>query len=434
MFRWVCAPFEFLCRRWIASLVVLLIVAAGVVGGGHAWAAYQFAQAQAAVDEDRFADARTHLWWCLRLWPRSADTRLFAARLERLAMNFPAAAAYLEDCQALQKGPSDATQLEWLCLRAEGGDLEKLEPGLLKTIREGGQGTELFLEALARASLRANRPNKARLYLNEVVRREPGSARAWHLLGSVYDHLSAPEAAISAYRKVVELQPKRWRAELRLASLYLVTKQPAEARPYLQHLKEEHLADREVRMALVQLALMESKDREARDELDRLLAEGPKDADALLIKGQLECEDGNPAAGEVCLKQALDLRPTSVSILWQYYRCLQQQGGRVKEASAILERHQSITQATRRLDQLMHHDLGTSSADPRLLMEAGELFHKVGNDEQAVEFYYRALRSDPRCTEAHRALAEHFTTSGDEARAAQHRAELSKSNSQPPAP
>ena len=221
MFGSVGAPLRFLRRRWRFALAAFLLVGGAVVTGGHAWAVHEWDKAHTALDEGRVDDALGHLRWCLRFWPRSAPTYLFAARLERLALNFPAAAAYLKRCQQLQGGPTEATQAEWLCLRAEGGELDDLEPGLWKAVRAGGPFTTLYLEALARASFRLHRLSKVRLYVNLWMEQDPSSVRALMFSAAVSELQFAPQQAALAYQKVLELQPQHWRARLQLANVYL---------------------------------------------------------------------------------------------------------------------------------------------------------------------------------------------------------------------
>jgi tetratricopeptide (TPR) repeat protein len=426
MFGWVGACLRFLRRRWLFALGALFLVGGAVVAGGHLWAMSEWEKAQAALDEARFDDARGHLLGCMRLWPWSTSTCLVAARLERLALNFPAAAARIKRCQQLQGGPAEATQAEWLCLRLEGGELDQLEPGLWKAVQARGPFTTLYLEALARASFRAHRLSKVRRYVNLWLENDPNSVRALMSSAAIHELQFAPTHAAAAYQKVLQLRPQHRRARLQLANLYLSLKQPEEAELHLQQLQREQGGQHEVDVALAYLYVLQGKDQEATALLDRLLQQDPADAEALVLRGQLECEAGRPARGERLLEEAVKLRPKNPAALWQYYSCLQQQGGRVEEARAIYKRHQALTQATNRLTQLLREELEMRLTDPDLLAEAGLLFAEIGHEQEGVEFFYRALHNDPGCVKAHRALMEHFTRTGDKERAAQHRDELSR--------
>jgi tetratricopeptide (TPR) repeat protein len=358
------------------------------------------------------------------VWPRSVSTHLFAARLERLAQNYPLAADYLERAQELQQGPSDASQLEWLCLRAEAGDVKELELGMRTAIAAGDPGATLMLEALARTSFRRHHLGMVLYYVNLWLDRDPRSVRAWVLAAATYDLRSSPAAAVFAYKKVLELQPQRWRARLQLATMYLLQHQSEEAGTLLQQLKEEHGAEHDVELALARWYRLMSRDEDAKEVLHRLLLQAPVEPAALLLLGQLECEDGNPARGETFLKQALAFCPKDTDMLWWYYRCLQQQGGRLQEAREIYDRYVTLNNATHRLHELLETDVNMRLTDPAVLTEIGQLFESIGYEEQAIEFYYRALRADRRFLRAHKALQTHFTRIGDSERAAEHEREV----------
>jgi Tfp pilus assembly protein PilF len=409
-------------------------VSGAAVAGGHLWGMAELARAEAALDEARFDDARGHLRWCLRLWPLSTSTHLFAAHLERLGQNFPQAAAYLERCQELQGGATEATQAEWLCLRTEGGELDKNEAGLLQAVQAGGPFTALYLEALARANYRLHRLSKVRICINLWLKEDPQSVRAWMFSAAIHELQLSPEGAAAAYLKVLEMRPRHWRARLRLANVYLYQKQPEEAAVHLQHVQREHAADRDVAVALAHLYVLQNKDREAAEQLDCLLQQDPSDADVLLLRGQLECEAGHPDRGAPLLDQAVQLRPKNAAALWQYYRCLQQQGGRVAEAKAIHQRYKTAADAIQRLTDILHNDMEMRLEDPELLTEAGRLFGEIGQEQAGVEFFYRALHSDPGFIKAHRALVDHFAKTGDTARAAQHRDALTRLERPSPRP
>jgi tetratricopeptide (TPR) repeat protein len=255
---------------------------------------------------------------------------------------------------------------------------------------------------------------------------DPSSVRALMFSAAVHELQLTPKQAAINYQKVLQLQPQHWRARLQLATAYLYLKQPQEAAPHLQQLQREQGGRREVAAARAHLYVLQGKDEEAIELLDRLLQQDPSDADVLVLRGQLECEAGRPAAGARLLEQAVKLRPKSPAALWQYYRCLQQQGGRLEEARAIHKRYQALTQAMGRLTQLLNDELEMRLTDPDLLTEAGLLFAEIGHEQEGVEFFYRALHNYPGCIKAHRALMEHYTRAGDKDRAAQHRDELTR--------
>jgi predicted Zn-dependent protease len=85
---------------WTA--LVALVVAAGAGIGVWQYALYQWRAAELAVKEDRPAEAQDRLKFCLRVWPRSPDVHLLAARAARLAGDLSDAETHLNRCIELQ--------------------------------------------------------------------------------------------------------------------------------------------------------------------------------------------------------------------------------------------------------------------------------------------------------------------------------------------
>src|SRR5262249_15262286 len=111
-----------------------------------------------AMNEERYEDARAALRFCLDVWPRNASSLRLAARIERLAGRYLEAEEYLEKCEALEKEPTEPTQMERILLRAETGELDVVAPALWQLVEENHPESRAILRTLARACLRLSRP------------------------------------------------------------------------------------------------------------------------------------------------------------------------------------------------------------------------------------------------------------------------------------
>jgi predicted Zn-dependent protease len=409
--------------RWVIGSLGLLFGLSLL--GGHLWARHQFAEARTALDEDRFDDARQHLAWCLRLWPWDAEVRLFAARLERTAGDFAAAAGYLNECEKLQ-GSSSATQFEEVLLRAENGEPADAEATLRSAVTSEPREASLILEVLARLAMRERRLGKAQDALEKWLQHDPESARAWYWLGWVHQQRGARREATEAYRHALQLQPNRWRAAVSLVNLSLDRNQSNAAAPYLGQLRATRPEQPEVLIASARFHALRSEEDEARRDLDRLFEAHPDHVEGLVLRSKIECEAGTPDVGETFARRALDLRPKEIEALYQYYRCLQLQPGRQKEATGILARHESLRHDRDRLDELLRTDLEEAPDAAEVCAEVARLLQRLGNDAAAVDWYYRALRRNPRMEQVHEALMRHFEKVGDVERATEHRDELAR--------
>ncbi len=147
-------------------------------------------QARQAVAEARYPDALAHARACLRVRPSSAEAHLLVARVERLTGNFPEAEHHLNECVRLQQGASEATQLEWVLLRAQGGEVDVVAPGLLACVEQGHPETPMILETLAWAYIRQMRFRPALACLNRLLTRGPDTAHVLDWRGLVHERLA----------------------------------------------------------------------------------------------------------------------------------------------------------------------------------------------------------------------------------------------------
>ena len=84
-----------------------------------------------------------------------------------------------------------------------------------------------------------------------------------------------------------------------------------------------------------------------------------------------------------------------------------------------------ITADYRRLKKLTTNQLERSRMNPTTTSEVGEIFLRLGQERQGVEWLHRALNLDPNCLRAHTALIKHYQATGQPAKAAEHRRYLS---------
>src|SRR5262249_32260718 len=116
-------------RRPRTAALVLALVAfvLGAVWAGYGVAFLQWKDARQAVKENRPADAKRSLDFCLIVWPRSTSVHLLAARAARLEGDFDRAESHLNRCLKLNPSARDAVQLEFLLMRVQAGDVGEVE-------------------------------------------------------------------------------------------------------------------------------------------------------------------------------------------------------------------------------------------------------------------------------------------------------------------
>jgi tetratricopeptide (TPR) repeat protein len=404
------------------------------VGAVYFWADYQFRQARKALRQDRLDDARRHIQLCLWVWSRGPATHLLAARIERTRGNFIEAEQHLKEATRLQGGSSEATQLEWVLMRAQAGELDELSGGLRECLEAKHPDSAAILETLARVYMRETRLGYAKVCLDRWIELEPEAGHAYYWRGWVWERLNNPHGARDDYQRALELAPWRWDIQLRLAEMSVADNSPTAALPYLRPLMQTHADDPQVMTTWAGYLMLKGKTDEAQQVLDQVLQAHPDDLGALLQRGRLAFETSGPEKAEGYLRRALAIRPTHPDVLFQLSRVLQRIPGRATEAEEIMARTEQLKADQTRLQTLLRMPSVPPSEQAAWTSELGTLFIRLGEDMTGLEWLHRALREDPQCGPAHEALARYYEAHGQPAKAAPHRKAAGHSTSRSPAP
>lgn len=149
---------------------------------------------------------------------------------------------------------------------------------------EGRSGAEdearLRVEEAAAAHAEG-RPEDARKALRRALKRQPDSAEAWLQLGEIEAELGRPKAALAAWRRVPELDPRRGReVHARIAATFAALGRAREHETWLRGLLGRAPEEPSARIALAQALAARGAVDEAVAELRGALERDPDDLDA----------------------------------------------------------------------------------------------------------------------------------------------------------
>jgi tetratricopeptide (TPR) repeat protein len=403
-----------------------LLVAAGLVAvigwtvygaAWGLWADHHFRAAQRALDRDDLDQGRAHLKLCLEVRPRNPDVLFLLARTERRLGTFDDAEYHLVACER-HGGDPEAVALERLLRRAQNGDLAGVETFLENSGLTDNADLVAIYEALSQGYLKTFRLPLAVNALNQWLALEPQRVRALLWRGKALDRLRSSAQALRDFRRAVELAPDNPEALRLLGEGLLQASAPREALAHYLRLREMEPGDPEVALGLARCRLALGELDPARNLLDVLLAEYPRNGEALALRGRLELDLARPAQAEPLLRRAVALVPYSREAVYNFVRCLNQlkAGGQVSAA-----REEELKRWTDRLDQIqvIQKQLGSLTArmkdaprDAGLRCEAGKVFLDMGNVHEGLRWLESALQEDPAHAGTHRLLRDHYRASG----------------------
>jgi len=226
-------------------------------------------------------------------------------------------------------------------------------------------------------------------------------------------------AAIGDYTQALAIDPEKDNIRLRLAEILLQQNRAQDALEHLQKLRERQPGNSGVGVSLARCRRRLGQVEEARQLLDQLLAERPRDVEALSERGALALELGQTIDAESRLRAALSQDPHNRQVNYHLCQCLQRLG-KHDEAQTYLAKLRQIDDELKRMGQVVG-EVMKRPHDPALRYEAGVIFLRNGKPEDGLHWLITALQEDPRHRPTHQALAEYYERIGNQEQAARHR-------------
>lgn len=370
------------------------------------------AEGRQALADRQYARARERFQRYLDSRPADPPVLLLAARAARLNREYTLARDYLGRCEAAGGDP-EQIQIERALVSVELGD-DSLIPPLRERASRNDELAAVILEVLIQHDLNTYQLASAREGFTRYLSLRPDDLHALLGRGFVWERFLSFSDALEDYRRAVAAHPHSERARLKLAETLLVAGTPDEALTHFRWLVERFPDMPPARLGLARCHRRLGRPEEAVRLLDALLREFPNHGETLCERGEIELDQGRPAAAEPFLRAAAISRPYDRRIQYAFYRCLLQLERR-DEAAAIDARIRQLDADLRRLDALRDEVIQRPN-DPDLRYEGGILFLRNGEREEGIRWLRLALRLDPHHQPAQNALSAALSNTTDASR------------------
>ncbi len=437
-------PARWYRSKWGIAVLAGLLVAAGF-GLRSAYEELQvYRAAQAALDAiDRrdYDQAIAHLDYCLSVYPRSGQYHFDKARALIRAGQLRQGEESLRAAEKYQWVP-EAIQMERMLIQAKSGNLEGVENYLFSAVEADHPEKKFLIETLAQVSYTQYAIARALRYTQRWLELEPNRAEVYAFHGEVLDRLRIIGSTIEAYRKAVELAPKRVDYRHRLGELLLQGNLPREAVAEFDRLlalldQDPELPPRTpsgsvdspeaIRSLYRQLALL-GKGRAllelgepaaAKELIDTYLRTHPNDPIALASRGQAELDLGNLQQAVEWYRRSMRKPPYELDRVYSFVRALEL-AKLDDEAKLWREKRDRLDADLKRLAHLAR-TIALSDGEPDLRVEAGEILLRNAMEAEGVRWIESALRFDPLHEAAHRTLAAYYAQNNQPEEASYHR-------------
>jgi tetratricopeptide (TPR) repeat protein len=425
LFRPLVFSIRWALRHFLISLFSLVAVAAfAYFFALPALAEHWFHKAQERLEQDKLEEATEEIEKALRLQPRNPNYLRLAARIDRLAARFLEARQRLQLCVQLEKqaGGSAETQLEWLLVRAEMGEVDDVVDDLHKLVMQKHPESEHIIETLARAYVREARYGPAERELLYWVLIYPASAKAFEWRGMVREQVGQYDSALLDYRQAVELNPNRFRGRLLLVQMLFTSLKLDEIGPHLQVLLQMEPNNRNVLYFKANLMYEQGKKpAEIHPILVKVLEADPNEPNALLLMSKVEIDLKQYAEAEEHLQRILAADESNAAACFAMAECLRNQRGRTAEQLDFQKRHETINARNARLQSLLKTAPSGTANDLGRMVELGELLIWSKQENQGAYWLFKVLDKDPNNVKALELMADYYERHGMENKAKAHR-------------
>lgn len=413
-------------RRPRTTLSVGLLVLLGVgAGGAYGYVRYHRRAGEAALAANNPAAARPHLDKALAVWPwsRSVEGHRLAGRAARMVGDFAAAEAHLNRALKLNDGATQGVQVEYLLLRAQTGDIDRVATPLFELCEAGHPDGPVIFDTLSLAYLQALRFKLAWTCATRWLELYPDTPKAYLLRGFALERLNNYKAAAADYHRALALNPDDVTARLRVAEMLIEDKQTPEAIPHLERLIRLAPDDPRVQSRLGMCRVLEGKPEEARRLMEAGAARLPADPALAVALAQLDVQEGRGAEAEARLRKVLAGDRADTEARYTLAPALRLQG-KTGEAEAELKLYEKYKTMVERSNHLLREVPDRPDAPVADLGELGELLLGMGRDRQGVEWLERALEKDQSHQPTLKALAAYYEGKGDATQAAAYKARI----------
>jgi tetratricopeptide (TPR) repeat protein len=389
--------------RWFVAAIGLAIL------GGVAWSVRAdhlrqsaiIDRAKTALRDRDLESARDSITAYLIRRPDDPEALLIAARCARKRKEDVGARDALRRYR-LRGGDASVADVESLLIDLMRGDLRSV-PLLRQRAEEDDETALEILEVLIQYDIDTYQLWSAIHGLTHYLRVRPDDLHALLGRGFVWERFLYFQDALKDYRAAAAAHPQSRRARLKLAQTLLVVGTPADALIPFGELEASDPIDIEVQLGLARCDRMLANPAEARKRLQALRTGKNPGGEVFLEYGHLEQDEGRLPEAESLFRKAVELLPYDRRTHFALYRCLVEMD-RVAEATVVNDRVRQIDSDLSRLDRIRQDILRTPD-HVGLRCEGARLFLRNGERPEGLRWYRHALKVDPSCEEARKALA-----------------------------
>lgn len=390
------------------------------IDGDPSDATHRHGLAQALMAQEKYAEALAQFKKLTQLEPNSADNYLRMAELQRRLGQYDDAQASLTHAQQLAPGSLEVLYHQALLDEDQNhyDQAAKLLSDALASIRaQGGNqpninALAILYEQLGRAySLGHNYPAAIDTFQDMSKVSPEAAVRARLLLIDSYRADHQIDKAIDEAKQGLAQSPKDQDLTISLALLYGEKSDTATATQLLHGLLKGDDSDQSVYLDMAEVQESGKKFADAEQsaqKAEQLAHESADKQSAWLVLGSIYARQKKYDEAEAQFRRVLDVNPENAEVLNDYGYMLADRGVRVAEATSLIQRAlkvdpnngaylDSLGWAYFKQDRLtdaeqyLRKAIERQGNDPTILGHLGDVYLKLGENQQAADLFEKAL-------------------------------------------
>lgn len=226
-----------------------------------------------------------------------------------------------------------------------------------------------------------------------ATRLRPQEVRVWLALAKVLEDLRDPERAVTAYEKVLELNPDQREALIGVIHGWLASNAPDHAEPWVTKAIERFPDDPIIFGLAARQAFVVGRIDETIARADRALARDPLNANALVARARAFGARSLWKQALLDAEQAVLAVPSDLDAL-QLLLMIENHLGLNERAAETLRRRNNVLEQLQKMDRLTR-EIEQNPDDPRLRTRLGQAAVEGGAPLLARRCFQAALALDP---------------------------------------
>jgi tetratricopeptide (TPR) repeat protein len=376
-------------------------------------------QGRRALSNAEYSQALADFRAAWEIDPLNSETGFWLARACRKTGDLAGVRKHLGESQRLAYTDKKRLKREWWLVLAETGRIQEVETHLSEMLMNPGDDGVEICDAFSKGYCLNLMFPQAHQLLDAWATEFPRDFRPYLRRAQIYAGSKQWSLAIGELREAQKRAPEEIAVHRELGHCLYKNDETEEAERHLLAVIRREPADVPTLMNLAQIAFDRNDHKAAFEYLKQIVAARPQDFPARLLLAKVHMAMGDPARSAEVAESLVAEWPEDLSAHYVLAQALRA-AGRAEDAKRHFVMHAELDKNWARIETI-GREMNQHPSDPQLRYELGILLLRHVSRSEGAAYLESVFQFVPTHAEAHRALAEYYEKTGNQALSIQHR-------------